>query len=64
MNIDIPDTNEKMQIASRNMLKHTMEVIESADVCANAAVLSFNRKLRSEMEELYLEWTRRLLIKE
>ena len=64
MNIDIPYTNEKLGIASRNIIKCTMEVIESADVCANAAVLSFNRKLRSEMEELYLEWTRRLLIKE
>ena len=64
MNIDISDTNEKMGIASRNMLTHTLEVIESAHVCNNAAVLCLDRALRSEMEELYLEYTRRLLIKE
>ena len=40
-----------MGIASRNMLKHIAEVIESADVCDSAAVLGLDRAQRSELED-------------
>ena len=51
INIEIPTTDEERAIASRNMLQHVAEVIDSADVCDSAAVLSLDRAQRSELED-------------
>ena len=51
INIDIPDTEEKIGNAAQNLLQHRAEVIDCADICNIGTVLSLDKAQRSAFDD-------------
>ena len=58
VNVDIPDTEEKIKIAATILLEDTNELLDAGDVCNSATLLNLDNAQRSELE---LVWMTRLL---
>ena len=52
VNINIPDTDEKREIAARKLLGDVAEVYDAGDVCDSATVLRLANAQRSELEDI------------
>ena len=52
VNVDIPDTEEKIKIAATILLEDTNELLDAGDVCNSATVLNLDNAQRSELEDL------------
>ena len=52
ININIPITEEKRGEAARRLLQTIVEIIDSADVCENAAVIGLDKVQRAELEDI------------